>query len=105
MDQTSVVVIGIPLLVAALWIAYLLRPIPKDLLEKEKLFSDPDTGIVFQGEDGARPERDAKVRESKHWQSIKICVRENWFSKPLDSHPGQLHQRSKESAFGSMLDR
>ena len=60
-DQTSLVVIGIPLCVAAIWVAYLLRPIPKSLLANDEIFEDPVTGVVFQGDEGQRPERDAKV--------------------------------------------
>ena len=63
-DRTSLVVIGVPLAVAAAWIAYLVRPIPKKLMEQEEMFEDPSTGIIFQAAEGQKPERDAKALSS-----------------------------------------
>ncbi|CAD7696818.1 unnamed protein product [Ostreobium quekettii] len=60
MDKAFVVAIGIPLLVAIASIAYLLRPVPKELQEKDEIFEDPTTGFVFQAPEGSAPERDRK---------------------------------------------
>eukprot|EP00210_Caulerpa_lentillifera_P000876 g847.t1 len=59
-DKYSMLSISLPVLLAASWVVYLLRPIPQELIDKGEVFTDPETGVVFQGADGAIPEKDKK---------------------------------------------
>lgn len=45
-------------MVFACTLAYILRPIPKDLESEGKVFRDPKTGTVFETQEGIQPERD-----------------------------------------------
>lgn len=59
-DRAFLVAITIPIVVAVASVAYLLRPLPEDVADREEIFSDPETGIVFEGPEGTSPERDRK---------------------------------------------
>lgn len=55
------VVLALPVIVAVASIAYLLRPLPKELKDSGAVFEDPATGAVFEAPDGTVPERDKSV--------------------------------------------
>eukprot|EP01025_Chloroclados_australasicus_P044868 TRINITY_DN4889_c0_g1_i11.p1 TRINITY_DN4889_c0_g1~~TRINITY_DN4889_c0_g1_i11.p1 ORF type:complete len:331 (+),score=48.29 TRINITY_DN4889_c0_g1_i11:41-994(+) len=59
-DQAFLIALSIPVIVAVIVIAYALRPLDKEVEEREELFQDPETGVIFEAKEGALPERDRR---------------------------------------------
>eukprot|EP00198_Chlamydomonas_reinhardtii_P011867 XP_001701204.1 predicted protein [Chlamydomonas reinhardtii] len=57
-DRAFLIALAVPLVVAALSIAYVLRPPPPELTESGRVFEDPATGTRFEAPEGVNPERD-----------------------------------------------
>ncbi|KAG2446849.1 hypothetical protein HYH02_008006 [Chlamydomonas schloesseri] len=57
-DRAFLIALAVPLVVAALSLAYILRPPPPELTESGRVFEDPATGTRFEAPEGVNPERD-----------------------------------------------
>ncbi|KAG2427599.1 hypothetical protein HXX76_012253 [Chlamydomonas incerta] len=57
-DRAFLIALAVPLVVAALSIAYALRPPPPELIESGRVFEDRATGTRFEAPEGVSPERD-----------------------------------------------
>eukprot|EP00884_Botryococcus_braunii_P001891 jgi/Botrbrau1/11702/Bobra.0195s0033.2 len=60
MDRIFLAVVGLPLLALLITIVWTYQPYKEDVTRGRKAFSDPETGVVFEGEPGVSPERDRK---------------------------------------------
>ena len=61
-DATFAVAIAVPVIAAVCAAAWILRAPPRDKVAAGQIFSDPETGNIFDAGADASPERDKKVR-------------------------------------------
>ncbi|GMH33601.1 hypothetical protein BSKO_01435 [Bryopsis sp. KO-2023] len=97
-DRTFLIAIAIPIVVAVVSVAYLLRPLPEDAANREEIFSDPETGIVFEGPEGTSPERDQKGELV--WKAISYTpwpVSEGTDGEKIQIEVGPVKAREKRS--------
>lgn len=60
--RTFVAALAVPVVVATLALTFIARTPARDTAEDGHIFTDPETGTVFETQGDALPERDGRVR-------------------------------------------